>query len=316
MAKYEWLKEKMATREAYGVALRELAKENEKVCVVEADLSGSTKTKEFQKVAPERFFNVGVAEQDLMGTASGLAQAGMTVYASTFAMFAAGRAWEIIRQSISYPHMNVKVCPTHAGITVGEDGASHQIIEDIGLMRVIPKMKVLVPADAIQTYQMVKFMADDFGPTYLRLGRAGVKSVFPEDYKFEMGKGHILNQGEGVCLFVTGYVTRAALDSVEILKEKGVNLTVVNLPTIKPIDKDLIVKMAQTHEHLFSVEEHSVLCGLGSAISEVLTDSCPKKLTRLGLQDEFGQSGPASELLSHYKLDAKGIADSIQSVVS
>lgn len=301
----------IATRTAYGNRLAELGDQYPEIVVLDADLSSSTKTSVFAKKFPKRFVNVGVAEQDLMGTAAGLALAGKTVFASTFAMFAAGRAWEIVRQSIAYPHLNVKVCATHAGITVGEDGASHQIIEDMALMRVIPGMKVLVPADGYQTMRMLDFLAKDKGPAYLRLGRSDCLDVFDESYQFELGKGHILAQGQDVCLFVTGYVTRAGLDAVALLKSKGLSVSVVNLPSVKPIDEKLIVDMARSHKHLFSVEEHTVVAGFGSAIAEVLSAHEPKKLHRLGLQDEFGQSGNANELLKLYKLDAAGIAQSV-----
>lgn len=301
----------IATRTAYGNRLAELGEKHPNIVVLDADLSGSTKTSVFAKKFPNRFINVGVAEQNLMGTAAGLALAGKAVFASTFAMFATGRAWEIVRQSICYPHLNVKICATHSGITVGEDGASHQIIEDIALMRVIPGMKVLVPADGYQTLAMMDYLAKDTGPTYLRLGRADCKDVFDENYKFEIGKGHVLSEGKDVCLFATGYVTRAALDAVELLKKQGLSMTVVNLPSVKPIDDKLIVDMARSHKMLFSVEEHNVVAGFGSAIAEVLISSEPKQLHRLGLQDVFGQSGPSNQLLSLYKLDAAGIAQSI-----
>ncbi len=303
--------ESVATRTAYGKALAALGKTNPKIVVVDADLSGSTKTRDFAKVFPERFFNVGVAEQDLMGTAAGLAEAGLTVFASTFTMFAAGRAWEIVRQSIAYPKMNVKVCPTHSGITVGEDGASHQAIEDIACMRVIPGMIVLVPADANQTARMTEFLAGHTGPAYMRLGRANVETIFPEDYSFTLGKGHVLKTGRDVCLFVTGFVTKAALDAADLLLKRGVAATVVNLPSLKPIDAGLIREQAGLHKVLFTVEEHSVIGGLGGAVAEVLAGIAHAPLHRLGMQDEFGQSGSAEELLAHYKLDAAGIAASV-----
>ncbi len=301
----------LSTRVAYGRRLAELGESNPKIVVMDADLSGSTQTGIFAKKYPERFFNVGVAEQDLMGTAAGLAQSGFTVFASTFAMFAAGRAWEIVRQSIVYPHFNVKICPSHSGITVGEDGASHQIIEDIALMRSIPEMTVLVPADGQQTRAMVDFCADFKGPVYLRLGRSASTDVFGDDYVYVHGKGHVLLQGTQVCLFATGFVTSATLEAGRLLTEQGISTTVVNLPSVKPIDSELIVKMAQTHGALFSVEEHNVQAGFGSAIAEVLTTDYPARLTRLGMQDEFGQSGSFQELLAFYKLDAKGIVASV-----
>lgn len=302
---------KMATRVAYGKKLAELGESHTEIVVLDADLSGSTKTSDFAKKFPERFFNVGVAEQDLMGTSAGLALAGFTVFASTFTIFATGRAWEIVRQSIAYPKLNVKVCSTHAGITVGEDGASHQAIEDIACMRVIPGMKVLVPADAMETTRMVEFLAQDRGPAYLRLGRADVDPIFGDDFRFELGRGHVLCEGNDICLFVTGYVTKAALDAATQLKAHGISTTVVSLGSIKPIDADLIVRMAARHKILFSIEEHSVIGGLGSAVAEVLSEREPRRLYRLGLQDEFGQSAPYKTLLKHYRLDADGICAAI-----
>lgn len=302
---------KIATREAYGKRLAELGRTHPEIVVVDADLSGSTKTNIFAKAFPERFFNVGVAEQNLMGVAAGLAHSGYTVFASTFTMFATGRAWEIVRQSIAYPHLNVKICSSHAGITVGEDGASHQIVEDITLMRVIPGMTVLVPADAIQTASMMDFFMTHKGPAFMRLSRAGTAPVFGTDYQFELGKGTVLREGRDACLFATGFVTRAALDAAELLEKRGVSASVVNLGSVKPIDEALIVKMASSHKALFSVEEHSVLGGLGGAIAEVLSARHPAKLHRLGMQDEFGQSAPAEVLLKHYRLDAEGIASSV-----
>lgn len=302
---------KIATREAYGKYLAELGKAHPEIVVVDADLSGSTKTNIFAKAFPERFFNVGVAEQNLMGVAAGLAHSGRTVFASTFTMFATGRAWEIVRQSIAYPHLNVKICSSHAGITVGEDGASHQIVEDITLMRVIPGMRVLVPADARQTVSMMDFLVKDPGPVFMRLGRAGTAPVFADDYVFELGKGAVLREGKDVCLFATGFVTRAAFDAADILAQKGISASVVNLGSIKPIDADLIVAMAKSHKILFSVEEHSVLGGLGGAVAEVLCERHPARLHRLGMQDEFGQSAPSDTLLKHYRLDAAGIAGDV-----
>jgi len=301
----------IATRAAYGKKLVELGEKHPEIVVLDADLSGSTKTNSFAKKFPERFFNVGVAEQDLMGTSAGLAQSGHTVFASTFTMFATGRAWEIVRQSIAYPHFNVKICSSHAGITVGEDGASHQIIEDIALMRVIPGMQVFVPADAWQTMSMMDYMVNDKGPTFMRLGRANTEDIFDHRYTFKPGKGDVLRQGKDICLFTTGYVTKATLDAAEMLASKDISASVVCMGSIKPIDENLIVEMAQAHKILFSVEEHNVVAGFCSAIAEVLALKEPKRLIRLGMQDEFGQSGPAKLLLQHYKLDAEGIANSV-----
>lgn len=309
---FNWKKgDLIGTRNAYGQKLAALAPVHPEIVVLDADLSGSTQTKLFAKVAPERFFNCGVAEQDLMGTAAGLAHDGLTAFASTFAMFAAGRAWEIIRQSICYPNLNVKICPTHAGITVGEDGASHQMNEDIALMRVLPNMRVYVPADAWQTLAMLDHMVAHKGPVYLRLGRANAPVIFDGNYRFEPGKAHLLREGKKICFFVCGYPTQAALEAAVILESKGLSVTVVNVPSIKPLDEKLIVEMASHHELLFSIEEHSVIGGLGGAMAEVLSARHPARLLRLGMQDEFGQSGDAKILLKHYKLDADGIAESV-----
>jgi transketolase len=298
----------IATREAYGKKLAALGETHPEIVVMDADLSGSTKTNVFKKAFPERHFNVGVAEQNLMGTAAGLALSGHTVFVSTFAIFATGRAWEPVRQSIAYPQANVKVCATHAGITVGEDGASHQSVEDIALMCAIPSMKVFVPADAHQTMSMMDYLIKNPGPAYLRLGRAKTDQVFDADYVFEEGKGTILREGTDVCLFTTGFVTKAALDAASLLEDKGISASVVCMGSIKPIDEDLIVAMASKHKVLFSVEEHSVVGGLGAAVSEVLTSKKPARLFRLGVQDDFGQSAPYQELIKHYELDKEGIS--------
>lgn len=301
----------IATREAYGKKLAELGEKHSHIVVLDADLSGSTKTDGFAKKFPERFVNLGVAEQDMLGTAAGLAASGKTVFLSTFAMFAAGRAWEPFRQSVAYPHLNVKVCASHAGLTVGEDGASHQIIEDIGLMRVIPQIKVFVPADGIETEQIIEALATDPGPAYVRLSRAKSPLLFDNSYQFKIGKGNILRQGKKVCLFATGFMTHLALETANQLAAKGITPTVVNLASIKPIDSDLIVEMAKTHDLLVSVEEHNILCGLGSAIAEVLTDLHPKSLFRLGLSDEFGQSASHNALLDHYGLSPSAMTTRI-----
>lgn len=306
----------VATRIAYGKKLIELGKNHPNVVVMDADLSCSTQTQMFAQKFPERFINVGVAEQDLMATAAGLAHSGKIVFASTFTMFATGRAWEIVRNSIAYPKLNVKICSTHSGITVGEDGASHQSIEDIALMRVIPSMKVFVPADYFQTQSMLDFMVQDHSPTFLRLGRSKTQAIFDKNYKFQEGKGTVLKDGKKVCLFVTGFVTQAALAAAVMLDKKGISTSVVNLGSVKPIDQDLIIEMAQNHDILFSIEEHSTLAGFGSAIAEVLTTFYPKKLIRLGLQDEYGQSAPFQELLKHYRLDATGICEQVEEALS
>ncbi|MBX7149538.1 transketolase family protein [bacterium] len=301
----------VATRDAYGKKLAELGEKYANIVVLDADLSGSTKTGVFAKKFPERFFNMGVAEQDLMGTAAGLASTGKVAYASTFAVFAAGRAWEIIRQSACYPNFNVKVCASHAGLSVGEDGASHQMIEDIAIMRAIPNMKVFVPCDGAETEQVIEAVYHLEGPCYVRLGRAKCPSVFPADYKFQVGKGFVIKEGSDVCLFTAGFLTGDTLGAAAKLAENGISASVVALASVKPIDEELISKMAKKHRLLVSVEEHTVVGGIGSAIAEVLTSRSPAPLLRLGMQDEFGQSADAKILIKHYGLDAEGIAQSV-----
>lgn len=306
----------IATRDAYGKKLAELGKTNPNIVVMDADLSCSTKTGVFAKEFPERFINAGVAEQDLMGMAAGLASCGKTVYCSTFAIFATGRAWEPVRQSIAYPKMNVKICASHAGLTVGEDGASHQILEDIALMRAIPNMKVYVPSDGIETASIIEAISKDNGPAYVRLGRAKCPLIFDESYQFESGKASLLKKGKDVCIFTAGFMTSICLEAAQDLENKGISASVVNMSSIKPIDEDMIVKMAQEHAQLFSVEEHSVMGGLGSAIAEVLVEKNPAPLKKLGVQDVFGQSGSYQDVLKHYQLDAQGIAEQIAKVSS
>lgn len=296
-----------ATREAYGKKLAELGEIYPEIVVLDADLSCSTKTEVFAKKFPDRFFNMGVAEQDMMGTAAGLATCGKTVFVSTFAIFATGRAWEPFRQSIAYPHLNVKVCASHAGLTVGEDGASHQTVEDIATMRVIPGVNVIVPADAAQTRAVLSTVVRMPGPCYVRLCRAKSPDIFPSDYQFQIGRGDVLKKGNKLCLFTAGYLTFHALEAARLLEERGVGTSVVVLASIKPLDGDLVCQMAASHDHLVSVEEHSVIGGLGSAVAETLCARFPKGLLRLGVQDEFGQSGSYEEVVAHYGLDAKGI---------
>ena len=298
---------KIATRIAYGDALKELLKEDKNIVVLDADLAGSTKSGEAKKVDPSRHFDMGIAEGNMMSVAAGLAASGKIAFASSFAMFATGRAFEQIRNSIGYTHLNVKVCASHAGISVGEDGASHQCIEDISLMRGIPGMKVIVPCDYNEAKQAIKTVAYTDGPCYVRLGRSGVETVTPEDYKFELGKGVILKEGKKVALVATGLMVQEALKASEMMKETP---TVVNIHTIKPIDVQLIQQLAQTHDTIVTCEEHSIIGGLGSAVAEVLAEtgsSC--KLVRVGIQDVFGESGKPAELFSKYKIDANAIAD-------
>ncbi len=298
---------KIATRIAYGDALKELLKEDKNIVVLDADLAGSTKSGEAKKVDPSRHFDMGIAEGNMMSVAAGLAASGKIAFASSFAMFATGRAFEQIRNSIGYTHLNVKVCASHAGISVGEDGASHQCIEDISLMRGIPGMKVIVPCDYNEAKQAIKTVAYTDGPCYVRLGRSGVETVTPEDYKFELGKGVILKEGKKVALVATGLMVQEALKASEMMKETP---TVVNIHTIKPIDVQLIQQLAQTHDTIVTCEEHSIIGGLGSAVAEVLAEagsSC--KLVREGVQDVFGESGKPAELFAKYKIDANAIAD-------
>lgn len=303
---------KMATREAYGKALAELAKNNKNIMVLDADLSGSTKTGEVKKATPEQHFNMGIAEGNMMTVAAGMATSGNTVFASTFAIFAAGRAFEQVRNSIGYPHLNVKVCATHAGLTVGEDGASHQSIEDIALMRTIPDMVVVSPADGVSTKAAIQAVAAYDGPCYVRLGRMAVEDVYAEDQiNFEIGKGNILCEGKDVAIIANGIMVEAALAACETLKTKGYHPTVVDMHTIKPIDADLLVKLAETHDLFVTCEEHSVIGGLGSAVAEVLSQKAPRKIKMVGIQDTFGESGTPASLLEKYGLTAEDIVKAV-----
>ena len=298
-----------ATRQSYGEALVELGKENENVVVLDADVSTATKTEFFAKEFPDRFFDMGIAEADMIGTSAGLSTCGKIPYASTFAIFAAGRAYDQIRNSICYPKLNVKICATHSGVTVGEDGATHQMLEDISLMRTIPNLIVMSTSDDTQTKWAVKEIAKIKGPVYLRLARLKVPVIYDENQKFEIGKGIQIGDGTDGTIFATGVTVSEALKAKEILKSKGINVRVVDIHTIKPIDKDLIIKSAKETKKLISIEDHNVIGGLGSAISEVLTDEYPVKLTRLGIKDTFGMSGKADELMSYYKISANNIVE-------
>lgn len=297
-----------ATRDSYGETLVELGKENENIVVLDADLAAATKTGKFKAAFPERFFNAGIAEQNMMGVAAGLAAAGKTVFASSFAMFAAGRAFEIIRNSIGYPHLNVKIGASHAGISVGEDGATHQCCEDIALMRMIPGMVVINPADDVEAKAAVRAAVEHDGPVYLRFGRLAVP-VFnnPDTYKFELGKGVQLVDGTDATIVATGLMVNEALIAAEMLKEEGISARVINIHTIKPIDKEIIIKAAKETGVVITAEEHSVLGGLGAAVAGVLCESHPAPLIRIGVNDEFGCSGPALDLLKLYGLSAENI---------
>ena len=307
------MSKKIATREAYGKALAALANTNENVVVLDADLSKSTKTADFKAVAPERFFNMGIAEGNMMGVAAGLSTCGKVPFVSTFAMFAAGRAFEQIRNSICYPKLNVKVCATHAGLTVGEDGASHQAIEDISLMRSVPNMVVINPADDIETEAAIKAVAEMEGPCYVRLGRMAVSRVNDEEnYNFVIGKGITLAEGNDVAIIATGIMVEAALEAKEELAKEGINARVINIHTIKPIDEELIIKAAKETGVIVTAEEHSIIGGLGSAVAEVVSEKCPVPVLRVGVKDTFGESGKPNELLEKYGLTSKDIVNKVK----
>lgn len=308
---------KKATRQSYGEALLELGKENKDVVVLDADLSKSTKTADFKSVAPERFFNMGIAEGNMMGVAAGMSTCGKIPYVSTFAMFAAGRAFEQIRNSICYPNLNVKICATHAGLTVGEDGASHQAIEDISLMRSIPNMIVINPADDIETVAAIKAISEMNGPCYVRLGRMAVSEVNnKETYKFEIGKGITLSEGKDATIVATGIMVEAALEAKKLLLEEGIDVEVINIHTIKPIDREILINAAKKTGAIVTAEEHSVIGGLGSAVSEVLCEEYPVPVLKVGVQDVFGESGKPNELLEKYGLTSKNIIEKVKKAIS
>ena len=306
---------KTATREAYGLALAEFGEKYD-IVVLDADLSKSTKTDTFKKAFPERFFNTGIAEGNMMSTAAGLAACGKTVFASSFAMFAAGRAFEQVRNAIGYPNLNVKIGATHAGISVGEDGATHQCLEDIGLMRTIPNMVILNPADKAESILAVEAAIKHDGPVYLRFGRLAVPEIFDRDtYKFEIGKGVEIVSGTDATIIATGLMVPEAMTAAEKLKEEGISVRVINMATIKPIDKDIIVKAAKETGAIVTAEEHNVIGGLGSAVAEVLCENSPVPMKRVGTQDVFGQSGKPAELLEIYGLTAENIMKNVKEVL-
>ncbi len=305
----------IATRDAYGQALAELGALNDKVVVLDADLSKSTKTNDFKKVFPERFFNMGIAEQNLLGTAAGFAAEGKIPFASSFAVFAVGRAYDQIRNSIAYPKLNVKIAATHAGLTVGEDGGSHQMLEDIALMRALPNMTVIVPADGVETKQVIMAAAAYDGPVYIRLGRPKVPVLFDESYQFEIGKGVVLKDGADVTLVATGIMVSKAMEAAEALAADGISAAVVNISTIKPLDQQLIIEMAQKTGAMVTCEEHNIYGGLGSAVAEVLVEHCPVPMARVGVEDSFGESGLPDQLLEKYGLTAANIADKAKAVI-
>ena len=303
---------KIATRDSYGNALVELGKKYDNLVVLDADLAGATKTGTFQKAFPERHIDCGIAEANMTGVAAGMSTCGFVPFVSTFAMFAAGRSYEQVRNSIGYPHLNVKIGATHAGISVGEDGATHQCNEDIALMRAIPGMVVINPADDIEARAAVKAAYEYVGPVYLRFGRLAVPVINDgADYKFEIGKGVTLREGSDCSIIATGLCVSEALAAADALAEQGIHAEVINIHTIKPLDEELVVKTAKKTGRVFTVEEHSIIGGLGAAVAETLGEKCPTKITRIGVNDVFGESGPAKELLHKYELDAEGIANRI-----
>ena len=307
---------KIATRESYGNALKEIGAENSNIVALDADLAGATKTSVFMKAFPERHIDCGIAECNMMGVAAGLATAGKIPFASTFAMFAAGRAFEQVRNSIGYPHLNVKIGATHAGISVGEDGATHQCCEDIALMRTIPGMVVISPADDVEAKAAVRAAAEYYGPVYLRFGRLAVP-VFndPETYKFELGKGIVLREGKDVTIVATGLCVAESLAAAEQLAAKGIDAKVINIHTIKPLDEELIVAAAKETGKIVTVEEHSVIGGLGSAVCDCLSAKAPTTVLKIGVNDVFGESGPAAQLIKKYGLDADSIAEKVEAFV-
>lgn len=307
---------KTATRDAYGKALVELAETNDKLVVFDADLAAATKTGMFKKAYPDRFIDCGIAEANMMGVAAGMATAGYTVFASSFAMFAAGRAFEQIRNTIGYPHLNVKIGATHAGISVGEDGASHQCCEDIALMRTIPGMTIINPADDVEARLAVLAAAELNGPVYMRFGRLAVPRVFDENYKFEIGKGVYLNKGTDVTIIATGLLVERAIAAVELLKNEGINAALINMATIKPIDRDIILDAAKTTGCIVTAEEHNIIGGLGSAVAEVVAENYPVPVMRVGVEDTFGKSGPALELLEIFGLNAQNIAEKAKKAIA
>jgi len=301
--------EKIATRDAYGDALVELGQSNPNIVVLDADLTKSTKTNLFDKAFPDRHFNMGIAEADMVSTAGGLATCGKIPFLSSFAVFASGRVWEQIRMSVCYPELNVKVVATHGGITVGEDGASHQANEDVAIMRALPNMTVIVPADGIETKKAVHAIAEYYGPVYMRLGRSGVPVLFDEDYDFQIGKANVLREGTDVSLFACGIMTAASLEAAEILAGEGISAEVVNVATIKPLDVDTILGSVKKTGCAVASEEHSIIGGLGSAIAETLCDSYPVFLERVGVADVFGESGKPNDLLKKYGLTTADIVN-------
>ena len=304
---------KKATRESYGEALRDLAEEYKNLVVLDADLAAATKTGIFKKAYPDRFFDCGIAEANMMGVAAGLASCGKIPFASTFAMFAAGRAYEIVRNSIGYPHLNVKIGATHAGTSVGEDGATHQCNEDIALMRTIPGMTIINPCDDVEARAAVKAALDYVGPVYMRFGRLATPVINDaETYKFELGKGVVMKDGSDITIAATGLMVNEAMEAAKVLENDGISARVVNIHTIKPLDKELICKCARETGIIVTAEEHSVIGGLGSAVAETVTECCPVPVVKIGVNDEYGYSGPAVELLKKFGLSAENIINTVK----
>ncbi|MFT8350155.1 transketolase family protein [Clostridium saccharoperbutylacetonicum] len=304
-----------ATRESYGMALVELGHENEKVVVLDADLSKSTKTNGFKSEFKDRFFNAGIAEQNLMGMAAGFANVGNIPFASTFAVFATGRAFEIIRNSICYPKMNVKIAATHAGITVGEDGGSHESVEDIALMNSLPNMTVIVPADHREAMAATKAAAEFEGPVYLRFGRCNTEDIFDETYKFEIGKGVRIRDGNDIAIIATGMMVQKAIEASKELETRGISARVINISTIKPIDRALIIKAAKETKGIVTAEEHSIIGGLGAMVSQTVCSECPTIIKMVGIKDTFGESGTPDELMEKYKLTSKAIIEEVNAIL-
>ncbi len=306
---------KIATREAYGEALAEFGEKYNNIVVLDADLSGSTKTAQFKKKFPERFFNIGISEQDLMGTAAGLSTCGKIPFASTFAMFASGRAFEQVRNTIAYPSLNVKIAATHAGITVGEDGASHQAIEDMAIMRAIPNMTVINPSDAYITKRTIESAILHKGPIYIRLGRLAVPEIYKNCANYKIGKGIVLKEGEDATIIATGFMVHLAIEAGDLLKEQGIDVRIIDMHTIKPIDEDLIIESAKKTGAIVTAEEHNIIGGLGGAVAEVLSERCPTPLARVGIKDVFGQSGKPMELVNEYGISASDIVKAVKKLL-
>ena len=312
------LDKKIATRQSYGEALAKLGEENENVVVLDADLSSATKTSIFAKKFPDRFFDIGIAEQDMMGTAAGLSTFGKIPYASTFAVFASGRSYDQVRNTIAHTNANVKICATHAGITVGEDGATHQMLEDIGMMRMLPNMRVISPSDDVQTKWVIKEVSKIQGPFYIRLCRLATPIIYDEEFvkgnniKFEIGKGIQIGNGTDASIIATGVTVQEALKAKENLEKEGINIRVIDMHTIKSIDKELIIKCAKETTKIITIEDHSIYGGLGSSVCEVLSENYPAKVIRMGIKDTFGESGKAEELMRHFKIDCNSIVEVVK----